>query len=232
VRTRAGRWLLVSLLAAWSLTAQAGSFTISPLRLELSPAAPVAVLEIGNTGTEPVTVQAQARSWNQSNGNDEYGEARPFILNPSIFTVAPNSRQTVRVALRGAPPKDKEAAYRLTVTEIPAPQSAGSGIRVALRMDLPVFVAPQSGPAQPAPQFALDRRSAHTRVVVMNAGNGHLRLADVKISDGKQTIELPVLVVLAGATRFIELPKGAGPPWRLEADSNAGPIEADLRDAP
>lgn len=227
-------WLSAALLAQ---PCTAASFSVSPLRLELSAAAPVAVVEVGNTSTEPVTVQAQSRTWTQRAGVDEYGEGRPFIVSPTIFTVPAGGKQVVRVALRGAPPRETEAAYRLVMTEIPSAQPDGSpGLRVALRMDMAVYVSPVQPGAQPDASFAIDTSSGSPRIAVTNKGRMHFRMVDVAVASGPVRLaELPVLVVLPGATRYIELPKteakGQGE-FGVKAESNAGPIDLVVRHAP
>lgn len=232
--------LMWFLAAAIANAPRAANFSVSPLRLDLSATAPVAVVEIGNTGTEPVTVQAQSRSWSQATGQDEYGEARAFIISPAIFTIPAGGRQVVRVALRGAAPRDIEAAYRLVMTEIPGAQPsappATPGLRVALRMDIPVYVSPQQAGAQANAGFSVDAHGRTPRIAVSNAGNAHFRMVDVVVREGARTLaELPVLVVLPGATRTIELPgaPASGPrEFRVTADSNSGPIDVSLRHAP
>jgi fimbrial chaperone protein len=227
-------WLAAALLAQ---PASAASFSVSPLRLELSAATPVAVVEVGNTSAGPVTVQAQSRTWTQRGGADEYGDGRPFIVSPTIFTIPAGGKQVVRVALRGAPPRETEAAYRLVMTEIPPAQPDGSsGLRVALRMDMAVYVSPTLPGARPDATFAVDTRTGSPRIAVTNKGNAHLRMSDVAVASASQLlVELPVLVVLPGATRYVELPKSAASGLRefgVKAESNAGPIDLVVRHAP
>jgi fimbrial chaperone protein len=184
-----------------------------------------------------VTVQAQSRTWTQPNGADEYGEGRPFIVSPTIFTIPAGGKQVVRVALRGAPPRETEAAYRLVMTEIPAAQPDSSpGLRVALRMDMAVYVSPVQPGARPDASFAIDTGVGTPRIAVTNMGNAHFRMAGVTVTSGSQLLaELPVLVVLPGATRYVELPKSEarGPiEFGVKAESNAGPIDLVVRHAP
>lgn len=231
---------ITSLCLSAALLAQpasAASFSVSPLRLDLSAAAPVAVVEVGNTSTEPVTVQAQSRTWTQRGGVDEYGEGRPFIVSPAIFTIPAGGKQVVRVALRGAPPREVEAAYRLIMTEIPPAQPDGSpGLRVALRMDMAVYVSPLQPGAQPDVSFAIDTSVGSPRIAVTNRGTAHFRMVDVAVASGPLLLaELPVLVVLPGATRYMELPKAEASGRRefgVKAESNAGPIDLVVRHAP
>lgn len=229
--------LLALSAALIAQVASAASFSVSPLRLELSAAAPVAVVEVGNTSTEPVTVQAQSRTWAQRDGKDEYGEGRPFIVSPAIFTIPAGGKQVVRVALRGAAPREVEAAYRLVMTEIPpARPDSAPGLRVALRMDLAVYVTPLQAGAQPDAKFTLDASTDTPRIAVTNSGKAHFRMTDVAVASGASLLaELPVLVVLPGATRYIELPKSRASGLRefgVKAESNAGPIDLVLRHAP
>ena len=229
--------LLALSTALLAQVASAASFSVSPLRLELSAAVPVAVVEVGNASTEPVTVQAQSRTWTQRDGLDDYSEGRPFIVSPTIFTIPAGGKQVVRVALRGAPPREVEAAYRLIMTEIPAAQPASSpGLRVALRMDMAVYVSPLQPGAQPDASFALDLSTGSPRIAVKNSGRAHFRMLDVAVASGASLLaELPVLVVLPGATRYIDLPKAKAAALRefgVKADSNAGPIDLVVRHAP
>jgi fimbrial chaperone protein len=237
VRSNLPAVLFVLSATLFAQVVSAASFSVSPLRLELSAATPVAVVEVGNASAEPVTVQAQSRTWSQRDGADEYGEGRPFIVSPTIFTIPAGGKQVVRVALRGAPPRDVEAAYRLVMTEIPPAQPDRSpGLRVALRMDMAVYVSPQQPGAQPDASFALDLSTGTPRIAVKNSGKAHFRMVDVAVSSGASLhAELPVLVVLPGATRYIDLPKAKADGQRefgVKADSNAGPIDLIVRHAP
>jgi len=231
------RWLAVVLaLCVTVAQAQGTSFSVNPLRIELSGAAPAAVAEVTNTSLTSLTIQVQQRSWTQVDDRDDNGDARELIVNPAIFTLAPGARQVVRIALRGAPDRDRELPMRLFFTEIPGPTVAVTpdavGFRVALRMDIPLFIAPLAGKPAPETAFSLERTAEAPRVAVTNRGNGHLRMTDVVVLQaGRKLAEIPVVNVLPGATRTIELPAGsvpAGASLRIQAGSNAGPVDASV----
>jgi P pilus assembly chaperone PapD len=99
-------------------------------------------------------------------------------------------------------------------------------------MDLPLFVAPLK-PAQSAPEYGFE--SAAARLVVRNNGTGHVRYTDaVVLQAGRKVAELPVFTVLPGGSRHFDLPKdrvAAGSELRLQAESNAGPIDAAVATA-
>jgi fimbrial chaperone protein len=216
-------------LAVEIATAQS-SFTVTPLRVELSPRAPAAVIDVINTSPGPLTLQVQQRAWTQTEGRDGQAETRDLILSPAVFTLQAGEKQVVRIAVRGAPELRRERAYRLIVSEVPTPQLKAtpdaSGFRIALRMDLPLFVAAlQSTAADPS--YSLDL--ANAQLTVRNTGTGHIRYTDfVVLQAGRKVAELPIFTVLPGGERSFELPRdrvGAGE-LRVQADTNAGPIDA------
>jgi fimbrial chaperone protein len=233
---------LLRILSAWALAITSagafaqGSFTVSPLRVDLTPKATAGVIEVLNTSDGAMTLQVQQRDWKQEEGRDIQSETRDLILSPAIFTLQRGEKQIVRIALRGAPDTQRERAYRIFVSEVPAPQIKAapnaSGFRVALRMDLPLFVAPLPAGA-PQPSYALDANDA--RLFVRNAGNAHIRYTDFTVLQaGRKVAELPIFTVLAGSERRFELPRdrlGAGGGVRVQANSNAGPIDAAVADA-
>jgi fimbrial chaperone protein len=229
-------------LLGWALalvtglaSAQSG-FTVTPLRVDLSAQSPAAIIDVINTSPGALTMQVQQRSWTQAGGADAQADVRDLIVSPAIFTLQKGEKQVVRIALRGAPDARRERAYRVLVSEVPTPQLKvapdASGFRVALRMDLPLFVAPLK-PAQSAPEYVFE--PATTRLVVRNNGTGHIRYTDaVVVQAGRKVAELPVFTVLPDGTRHFDLPKervAAGSDLRIQAESNAGPIDAAVATA-
>lgn len=222
-------WVLAGIASAQS------SFTVTPLRLELSPQASATIVEVINTSPGPLTIQVQQRAWVQNERGDAHGDTRDLILSPAIFTLPKGERQVVRIALRGTLDTRLERAYRILVSEVPAPQiratPEGTGFRIALQMDLPMFVAPLQ-PSAPEPSYTLDL--THPRLIVRNGGTGHIRFTDFTVSQaGRKIVELPVFSVLPGSARAFELPRerlGASGGLRVQAESNAGPIDAAVAD--
>jgi fimbrial chaperone protein len=210
------------------------NYTVSPLRLELSAKAPATVLQVTNRGDAAATMQVQQRAWVQRNGQDEQDETRDLIISPAIFTFKPGETQVVRIALRGAPDVQVERAYRILVSEIPAPSVAAApevlSFRIALRMDLPLFVAAIE-PGAPAPSFEFDR--ANGRLVARNEGRSHIRFTDFTLQQaGRRLHSVPVFTVLPGGSISMELAPGERATTvasaRVEADSNAGPVSRDV----
>jgi fimbrial chaperone protein len=224
--------MAMGLSALYSL-ANAATFGLSPMRVDLSGSTPSAVLTVTNGGDESVTIQLQARAWRQVDGRDVHEPTGDFIVNPTAATIAPNSEQIVRIALRTPPDRIRERAYRLLVREVPITEAGTPGLRMALAMDIPMYVAPISKDALARPSFSLDRSPANgARIRIANEGEQHLRLAGIEISRGGRTLaEQSVFIVLAGAVRHIDIPADSKPsrePIKLKAQSNVGPLEAIL----
>jgi fimbrial chaperone protein len=174
-----GVWMLS--LAAASLAA-AGSFSVSPIRIELSKGQPTAVMTVRNNDTAPVIIQASTLSWGQPGGEEAYGPTRELLVTPPIFTLPPDGEQIVRVALRREPEATRELAYRLLLAEVPqAADKEFTGLRVALRLSLPVFVRPMT-PAKPEVEWhATWTGENQLQVTAANSGTAHLQVTDFEL---------------------------------------------------
>ena len=177
------RGLLLCVLAsatAFGLSpvpAFAGSFSVSPLRVELSAGAATGALTLRNRADQPVVVQAEAMLWEQADGQDQLTPTRDLLVSPAVFTLAGEGSQLLRVALRRAPDAGRQLSYRLLLTEVPTqPAEGSSGLSVALRLSLPVFVAPASGSAEPSLEWSLARAGGGLILTARNTGNAHARV--------------------------------------------------------
>jgi fimbrial chaperone protein len=205
---------LLAVLAAAG-TAAASSLGIAPVRIELSPSVSTAVLTVRNPEDSPVTVQAQGAAWSQQDTHDQLADTHDLLVTPPLFTIAPRGRQVVRIALRRAPDPSRELDYRLVLSEIPpvaAPQ--GTGLRFALRITLPVFVA-----AATRTSAALSWRhdwlpDGTLEIEAENRGTAHLQILDFDV----QTADHAAQVVHTAAARYL-LP-GSAAHWQLHPDAS------------
>lgn len=232
------RLALLACIAVACTLAGGATFGLSPMRVDLSGAVPTAVLTVTNGDEQPLTIQVQARSWRQSEGRDEQEPTGDLILNPALATIPPGGEQIIRIALRAPPDHTRERAYRLVVREVPmaTEKPAGDSLRVALAMDIPLYVEPIAKEGTSRPAFAVERNNASVRIRIGNDGERHLRLTDLDVSQGGHVlIEQAVIVVLPGAIRYLPLPVNTstvGVPLVLKAQSNIGPIEAVIVPSP
>lgn len=121
----------------------AGSFSVNPVRIELSALEPNAVIHVENTGSKSVTVQLTTMAWSQVDGRDQLRPTRELLSTPQIFTLKAAAMQVVRVGSLRKPDPRQVLAYRLLLEEIPAPASPDfKGFQVALKISMPVFLKP------------------------------------------------------------------------------------------
>lgn len=159
------------------LQAVAGTFSISPLRVEFSGGTQTGALTIRNQDDAPVVVQAQAMLWQQDAGQDQLTPTRDVLVSPAVFTIPGNGSQLVRVALRVPVDAQHELSYRVILTEVPQQASPDfTGLNVALRLSLPVFVAPAAAAVPKLEWSATRAADGAIALTARNAGNAHDRI--------------------------------------------------------
>ena len=161
----------------------AGTFSISPLRADLSSSAQTGALTLRNQESTPVVVQAEVLLWEQAEGEDKLSPTRDVLVSPAVFTIPGNGSQLVRVALRRPADAQRELSYRLILTEVPQQASPDfTGLNVALRLSLPIFVAP-TATANPQLDWSATRNAAgEIALSARNSGNTHARVLNFNVS--------------------------------------------------
>jgi len=240
---------LLGLAALLALpAARAGSFTISPLRVDFAGTAGTAVLTVRNEDAQPVVVQVQGLAWSQEDGQDALNPSRDLLISPAVFTLPAGDSQLIRVALRRSVDPARELTYRVLLQEVPQTASPDfNGLQIVLRLSVPVFVEPL---APAAPQIAWSaargddgKLSLHAR----NDGSAHARIHrfSVKTADGATTVlDQPELAyVLPGASRHWTFDDnnnirpnaqsttslGMAGTYRLEGTTDRGSFETELQ---
>ena len=199
--------------------AGASTFNISPIRAELNGAHRTEALTITNADDNPVVVQIRVVSWSQKSGTEELVDTRELLVTPPVLQIPPMSQQIIRVALRRDPDPAQELTYRVIFEEVPqaAPKDF-VGLRVALHLSIPVFVAPAQGKARPAVEWDSHwLPNGQLEVAATNNGSGHLQITDFEARFPGS------LMPLRGVTSKYVLP-GSRMSWTLTppADANRG----------
>ena len=199
--------------------AVAGSFNVSPVRVELSTQERTQALTVRNDGSEPSVVQVRLYAWSQDAGQDILQPTNELLVSPPVFTVQPGQSQLLRIALRGAGAADRQLSYRAVLEEVPAQGRAGGpALQVALRISLPVFVEPT---VEASPRIDWNARLADDGKLLVsahNGGNGHIQLGDFTLSDATgQAVaqQQQVSYILPGQTRT----------WTLDTQSSLAAVE-------
>ena len=104
-------------------------------------------------------------------------------VSPAVFTIPGNGSQLVGVALRRAADAQRELSYRLILTEVPQQVSPNfTGLNVALRLSLPIFVSPTTM-AEPRIEWSATRgNDGEMALTARNAGNAHDRVLNFNVS--------------------------------------------------
>jgi len=225
-------------LICWGVFAQAASFTVSPVRVALSPAQKTVALTVTNNGSEPVVVQSQVQGWSQQDGEEIYTPTSDVLATPPIFTVQGGASQIIRIGLRKQPDSSDEQAYRLFLREVPGPPRPDlQGLQIALRMSIPVFVN-LAGTAAAKMRWHLQRQTdGSLKVSVANAGNAHAQVYDFYVfppdSDRPVMSQRTSAYILPGQRReWVSKPEAAlaltGNVLRLKAFTDAGNVDTTL----
>jgi fimbrial chaperone protein len=235
IRSRAA--LAAALFLAAALPGVAGTFRVSPIRVELSAQQSTAVVTINNGGEEAVVVQLQMYGWSQQDGNDVYQPTTELIATPPIATIKPGGAQIVRIGLRRSIDPERELAYRLYLQEIPTPPKPDfKGLQVALRIGLPIFVQPQSK-AAPVLRWQVEAASKdQVRVTLRNEGNAHVQVTDFNLSvPGREqplASQQVAAYVLAGQSHQWTLPvdpaRTPDATLRLLAHTDSGNVDTEV----
>jgi fimbrial chaperone protein len=225
-----------ALFAAIPLVTSAGSFQVSPVRVQLTPSSPTAAVSVRNESqTESVVLQLRAMDWKQESGEDVYTASTELIATPPIFTIPPGGTQTVRVGLRKTNQTDVQQTFRLYLTEVPpAPKEGFQGLQVALNIGIPIFVAPKSLTGTPPVWRASVTTDGKLALTATNASNAHVQILDAQIYDEKDGVAVAILAepryILAGQTTRWQLALTRKPVGMLKLNvrTDGGSIETKV----
>jgi fimbrial chaperone protein len=226
-----------------SAPALAGTFSISPVGAELSATAQTEAFTLRNQEDAPVVVQAEMMLWEQVGGEDRLTPTRDVLVSPAVFTIPAEGSQLVRVALRRPADEQRELSYRLLLTEVPQKTEATvTRLNMALRLSLPVFVAPKALAAARL-EWTVAPGEANVPLTARNTGNAHARVLAFSVTpDGAAAPVMQQTVatyVLPGQARTWTLDKKNDPvtassDWRrlrVKGSTESGDFEVEARPA-
>ena len=189
---------LLAILLSGATGAAGATLGVSPTRLELAPGKAAAILTLTNSGEAPLLLQVETFAWRAGTATSELEPTRAILAVPAMLELAPGERAVVRVARRSSATPEVEETYRVLVSEVPRDEPGTGGVRLALRMSLPVFVTPPGARAEP--RWSIERGAGGPSLVVVNTGRAHLHVRRLELSGPGRRIPLgdgPVYV-LAG----------------------------------
>jgi fimbrial chaperone protein len=219
--------------------AGAADWEIDPVRIELSPEQQTAAITLKNASDQPSSIQIQVVAWSQLDGKDVYTESRELLVSPPIVTIPAKGEQVIRAALRRPADSSNELSYRINLQELTPPPTPGfTGVQVAMRVGLPVFVQPQNGKAAPKMVWNVVRMPDNSlKVGLKNQGNAHVHITDFYLylpgSDKEIAGKSGSRYIMAGQThewllKLATMEKISSGRLHLKAYTDAGDIDTDL----
>ncbi len=208
---------LLLLLFFLPAAAAAGDWRVTPIRLDLGRDAKSGVITVINESDGRLQVQMTAMEWTQdAEGKDRYEKTEDLLFFPRMMIFDKKEEKILRVGIR-VPASVREKTYRLFIEEIPGPRKdqEGTGIAIAIRFGVPIFVHPlKEEPRGAVGPLALS--DGTLRIPVANSGNVHFVIQSIlvkgKNAKGDEILskELRGWYLLAGASRVYEAPVPLG----------------------
>lgn len=217
--------------------ATAGNFSITPVKIYMTPRDRAVAVTIENEDATPLVVQAEGFAWAQSpDGKDKLMPTEDLIISPPIIQIPPKGRQIVRLARVGVPDLANQQIYRLVVSEVPeaGPPKTSSkdgkvhiGLEFYLAMSMPVFITPPAAKPELVCQFG---KSAKAELVASckNTGTAYAQIRQMTFLRSEKKLgdyEVGAKYLLPGASQSLALkPVNSSP-----ATLSAGPAVARLQ---
>jgi fimbrial chaperone protein len=231
-------FLLLAGYLLMPLSVMAGSFSVTPIRIELSSAQRSVALTVRNDGDQPSVVQAQLVAWSQADNDDLLEQTTDILASPPIFTVAAGASQVVRIALLRAPDATRERSYRVLVTEVPGkPQADSTGAQFALKISIPIFVDASGAKTSPQLEWSATRTAkGELALTAINTGAKHIQVQAIEVTRAGSDPDARfggLWYILPGQRRTITIKPSDGhtiaaDQVRVKAETDAGPLAADV----
>jgi fimbrial chaperone protein len=180
--------LLLSLLGPWP-AAMAGVFSVTPVRLYMTPRDRAIAVTLTNEADTEVVLQADINTWSQKpDGTDELVLTEDLILAPPIIKLAPKARQVVRLALLKPADASRQLTYRMIIREVPEVLPApGIQVPIALALSMPVFITPPGAKRQ----VSCTTHRVEAKTVGLQCGNtgtAYAQIREASVMRGEQVL--------------------------------------------
>jgi len=167
-------WALAIILMVTPFGAMGSSMKVVPTKVTLDDRSETAVLTLTNEGKDKITVQLDAKSWDQDDqGTDNYSETRDIVFFPKILEVEPATERIIRIGYQGEATPAKERTYRIFLQELPVTKPGEMALRFAITLSIPIFIQPSMEHGDVAIE-EVSQQHGQLRVKVRNGGNTHV----------------------------------------------------------
>lgn len=162
----------------------AGMFSVTPVRIYMTPRDKAVAVTITNESDEDLVMQADVYTWKQKpDGGDDLSLTEDMLLSPPIIKVPARSHQVVRLARLVPMQTAQQMTYRMIVREIPEARPAKDKVQLqlALAFSMPIFITPPG--AKNKLDCVVKRTSADAvNAICENTGNAYAQPLDFVLS--------------------------------------------------
>lgn len=190
--------------------ALAGVFSVTPVRIYMTPKDRAIAVTLTNEGDSPLVLQAELYTWEQNpDGTDKLTPTEDLLLSPPIVKLGPNARQVVRLAMLAPRDPLRQMTYRMIMREVPQgpPPKESIQVPIALALNMPIFITPPQ--AKREVSCTIERADPRTlQAICGNTGTAYAQIREMtlKASDGRLLASFDGgSYVLPGARRAITL---------------------------
>lgn len=189
------------------------SLSITPLRVNLSVAEPIATMRLVNDSDEAIVLQLNAVKWTQKNDQEIEKASEDILITPQIFTLKPSESQLIRLGMESSLAKPYEGAYRLIIQEVKKtfPKKQG-GVHFLLRFSVPIMIA-STVPIVKKIQWTMHQTLHGGQLQAVNAGTNIVFINQIALlSQSSQYIVNPF-------STFSYLLPGGKKEWKWQVSS-------------
>jgi P pilus assembly chaperone PapD len=177
--------ILASLFSIMSLSAIASGFSVSPLLVDLQTKGTkrITSFEVNNDDDQALKMEITASLWNQDGDKEVYkDDVSDLTFFPRVFTIAPHSKQVVRLSYKGESNLKADKAYRLWFSEIQSQSNnsnqdssseLGAVVSLSYRIGAGVFVKQEGKPVETLTS-SIEKSNDGNFLKIKNTGNTHL----------------------------------------------------------
>jgi fimbrial chaperone protein len=198
-----------------ALPAVAGVFSVTPVRIFMTPHDRAIAVTVTNEGDDELVMQADIYTWKQkADGTDDLQLSEDLILAPPILKIPGKGRQVVRLAMLTPPTSPGQQTYRMILREIPEArqQEKKVQLQIALAFSLPVFITPPSAKRDLA--FSVSREAPDAVAArCENRGSAYAQPRELTLTaaDGSKLAGLEsAAYILPGTTRTYAIKRAEG----------------------
>lgn len=181
--------LVMALAAPLPAYAQSLGLQVSPVLIDIPAERAMSSFRLRNARDTEASFEVEVFAWTQENGETILTPSTDLIVAPSVFLVAAQREQIVRLGVSSAARGGAiERSYRILVRELPSADTTGPGLQVQVEMSMPVFVRPRGA----APTLALTRvRDANGAPAIRLTNSGASRVSLSQHPEGDNVDGMP-----------------------------------------